>query len=116
MLSIICVALVLCLGHATGGVCVLIWTRLDLWQWLVATWAEFQHGVVYCATDQCGKKTKHVLTLKMVTLKTCLDIACLTFQLPQITAGSFQSHRQQPTTGCFQSLLCLKEGNRPSVR
>jgi len=24
-----------------------------LWQRLVATWAEFQHSVVYYATDQC---------------------------------------------------------------
>jgi len=27
-----------------------------LWQRLVATWAEFQHSVVYYATDQCRKR------------------------------------------------------------
>ena len=56
MLPIICTALVLCLGHATGGACVLIWTCCGLLQWLVATWAEFQHSVVYCAHDQCQKR------------------------------------------------------------
>jgi len=53
---------------------------------------------------------------KVVTLNTCCDIACLTFQLPHITTGSFQSHRWQPTTGFFQSLQRLKERNKPSVR
>jgi len=28
---------------------------LGLQQQLVATWAEFQHSVVYCATEQCRK-------------------------------------------------------------
>ena len=28
----------------------------DMWQQLVATWAEFQHSKVYCATDQCRKR------------------------------------------------------------
>jgi len=56
---------------------------------------------------------KHVLMQKVVTLNTCRDIACLTFQLPHITTGSFQSHRQ-PTTGSLQSLQHLKE-RKPSV-
>jgi len=43
VLPIICIALVLRLGHARGGACVL-------------TWAEFQHSVVYYATDQCRKR------------------------------------------------------------
>ena len=30
---------------------------------------------------------------KAVTLNTCCDVACLTFQLPHIATGSFQSHR-----------------------
>jgi len=51
-----------------------------------------------------------------VTLNTCCDIACLTFQLPHITTGSFQSHRRQTTTGSLQSLQRLKERNKPSVR
>ena len=56
MLPIICIALVLRLGHATGGARVLIWTCWGLRQRLVATWTEFQHSVVYCATDQCRKR------------------------------------------------------------
>ena len=62
------------------------------------------------------KYWKHVLTQKVVTLNTCCDVACLTFQLPRITTSSFQSHRRQPTTGCFQSLQRLKERNKPLVR
>ena len=54
MLPIICIALVLRLGHATGA-------RVDidalrLVSAAVATWAEFQHSVVYYATDQCRKR------------------------------------------------------------
>jgi len=52
----------------------------------------------------------------MVTLNTWCDIACLTFQLPHITTGSFQSHRWQSTTGSFQSFQRLQERNKPSVR
>jgi len=33
------------------------------------------------------KDWKHVLMQKVVTLNTCCDIACLTFQLPHITTG-----------------------------
>ena len=52
MLTVICIAIILRLGHATGGAhewacCGL---RLD------ATWAEFQHSVVYYAIDQCWKR------------------------------------------------------------
>jgi len=60
------------------------------------------------------KDFKHELTQK-VTLNTCCDIACLTFQLPHITTGSFQSHRRQPTTGSFRSFQRLKERKKPSV-
>ena len=38
------------------------------------------------------KDWKHVFMQKAVTLNTCCDIACLTFQLPHITTGSFQSY------------------------
>jgi len=55
MLPIICIALVLRLGHATGGACVLIWTCWGL-QRLFATWAEFQHSMVYYATKRCRKR------------------------------------------------------------
>jgi len=53
------------------------------------------------------KDWKHVL--KVVTLNTCCDIACLIFQLPHITTGFFQNHQPQPTTGSLQSLQRLKE-------
>jgi len=56
VLPIICIALVLRLGHATGGARVLIWTCWGLRQRLVAILAEFQHSVVYYATDQCRKR------------------------------------------------------------
>ena len=56
MLPIICIALVLRPRHATGRAPVLIWTCWGLQQWLVATWAEFQHNVVYYSTDQCRKR------------------------------------------------------------
>jgi len=56
VLPIICIALVLRPGHATGGARVLTWTRCGLRQRLVATWAEFQHSVVYYATGQCRKR------------------------------------------------------------
>ena len=47
------------------------------------------------------KDWKHVglSTQKVVTLNTCCNVACLTFHLPHITSGSFQSHQCQPTTG-----------------
>jgi len=54
-----------------------------------------------------GKKDwKHVSVHEVVTLNTCCDGACPTFQLPHITIGSFQSHQCQPTTGSFQSHQC----------
>ena len=104
------------LGHATGGARVLIWTCWGLRQRLVATWAEFQHSVVYCATEQCRKNWKHELMQVVVTLNTCCDTACLTFQLPHITTGSLQSHWWQPTTGSLESFQRLRERNKPSVR
>jgi len=38
------------------------------------------------------KDWKHVSVQKVVTLNTCCDVACLTFQFSHITTGSFQSH------------------------
>jgi len=58
-----------------------------LQQRLVATWAEFQRSVVIMRLISVEKDWKHVLMQKVVTLNTCCDIACLTFQLPHITAG-----------------------------
>jgi len=81
-----------------------------------------RHGMNF-STDWCTmrlisveKDWKHVLTHKVVTLNTCCDIACLTFQSPHITTGYFQSHRRQPTTGSFWSFQRLKERNKPSDR
>jgi len=81
-----------------------------------------RHGLNF-STDWCTmrlisveKDWKHVLTHKVVTLNTCCDIACLTFQLPHITTGYFQSHRRQPTTGSFWSFQRLKERNKPSEK
>jgi len=54
----ICIAPVLRLGHATGGARVLIRTCWGLRQRLVATWAVFQHSVVYYTKDQCRKRLK----------------------------------------------------------
>ena len=44
------------------------------------------------------KDWKHVLTQKMVVLNTCCDAACLTFQLPHITTGSFRATDDNPFT------------------
>jgi len=60
VLPVICIALVLHLGHTSGGARVLNidmdMLRLAATQRLMATWAEFQHIMVYCATDQCRKR------------------------------------------------------------
>ena len=85
----------------------------ELQKRLVATWAEFQHSMVDDAVDQWRKDWKHVSVQNVVTLNICCDIACLTFHLPYITTGSFQSHHCQPTTGFFQSHQRLEECNIP---
>ena len=51
-----------------------------------------------------AKPTRNILKTrkkhkKVVTLNTSCEVACLTFQLPHITAGSIQSPRWPPTTG-----------------
>ena len=43
------------------------------------------------------KDWKHVFVQKTVTLNICCNVACLTFHLPHITTGSFQSHQMQHT-------------------
>ena len=62
------------------------------WKRIVATWAEFQQSVVDDAVDQWRKDWKHVSVQKVVTLNICCNGACLTFHLPHITTGFFQSH------------------------
>ena len=49
------------------------------------------------------KDWKHVSVQKVVTLNICCNIAWLTFHLPHITTGSFQSHQR------------LEECNIPAV-
>ena len=116
MLAIICIALVLRLWHATGGARVLIWTCWGLRQWLVVTWAEFQHSVVYYATDQCGKRLEACINAEgghsEHLLWDCLP------DIPVVTHHNrfFSEPPWQPSTGSFQSLQCLKERNKPSVR
>ena len=62
MLPIICIALVLCLGHATGGARVMIWMdmlRLEAAACCDMDWISAQRGVgirVYCTTDQCRRR------------------------------------------------------------
>jgi len=51
----------------------------------------------------------------VVTLNTCCDIACLTFQVSLITTGYFLSHQRQVTTGSFQSLQHLKKCKKTFV-
>ena len=110
MLPIICIALVqeehvYWYGHVEACGSGLLWHGLNF-------------STAWCTTrlSSVEKDWKHVLMQKMVILNTCCDIACLTFQLPHTTTGSFQSHRRQPTTGSPQSLQRLKERNKPSVR
>jgi len=62
------------------------------------------------------KDWKHVSVQKVVTLNFWCNVACLTFHLPHITTGSFQSHQCQPTTVFFRSHQRLGECNIPSVR
>jgi len=63
-------------------------------------WISAQRGVL-CNRTVSKKTGRHALMQNVVTLNTCCDTACLTFQLPHITAGSFHSHWRQPTTGSF---------------
>jgi len=47
------------------------------------------------------KDWKHVLMQKVVTLNTCCDIACLTFQLPHVTTGVFRVTEDNPQLALF---------------
>jgi len=106
-LFIICRALVLRLVHATGGAPVLIWTCWGLRQQLVATRAEYQHRLVYYATDQCRKRLEACINVEgghsEHLLWHCLpDIPHTAhhnqfFSEPPTTTGSF--HSEPPTFG-----------------
>ena len=85
MLPIICIALVLHLGHATGG------ARVCYGHVEACGSGLLRHGLIF-STAWCTvrlisieKDWKHVLMQKVVTLNTCCDVACLIF-----TIGSFQ--------------------------
>ena len=62
---------------------------------------NFSTAWCYMRSFRGKKYWKHVSTQKVITLNTCCDAACLVFQLPHITTGSFQSHQH------------LKERNKP---
>jgi len=91
------------------------------WYGRVEAYGLLRHGLnfntVWCTVRLISveKDWKHVLTQEVVTLNTCRDIACLTFQLPHIITGTFQSHRRQTTTGSFRNCQRLKERSEPSV-
>ena len=80
-------------------------------------WHGMNFSTAWCTTwlNSVEKDWKHVI-MQVVTLNTCCDTVCPTFQLPHFTTGSFQSHRRQPTTGSFRISQRLKERNKPSVR
>jgi len=100
LFSAFCIALVLRLGHATGGALkwpILCWCAVKkllttggarvYWYGHVATCGSglLRHGLNF-STAWCTirltsveKDWKHVLTQKVVTLNTCCDTVCLTF-------------------------------------
>ena len=98
VLPIICIALVLCMGHATGGACI----DTDMLQLVAAAccdmgWISAQRGVL-CSVSK--KVWKHVL-MQVVTLNTCCDIPDAThhnrsFSEPPTTTHNWLS--SQPST------------------
>jgi len=77
---------------------------LSLRQWLVTTWAELQHRVVISVK----KDWKHVLMQKVVTLNTCCDTACLTFQSPHITTVLLRVTDDNPQMAVFRAFNISK--------
>ena len=78
----ICTALVLRLGPCTTG-------GADMLRPVAAAccdmgWISAQRGTLWLTSVK--KDWKRVLMQKVVTLNTCCDVACLTFQLPHIKA------------------------------
>ena len=119
MLPIICIAIILRLGHATEGARVLIWTCWGFRQRLVVTWLNFSTALcnVYYATKQCRKRLEACINAEGGHSEHLLW-HCLS-DIPLATDHNqffLQSHRRQPITGSFQSLQRLKDRNKPSVR
>ena len=61
-------------------------------QHLVATWAEFQQIVVDYTVDQWRKRLEAYIRAECGHFEHCCNVVCMTFHLPHITTGSFQSH------------------------
>ena len=85
MLPIICIALVLRLGHATGGARVCYGHVEACGSGLLRHGLNFSTAWCTVRLISIEKDWKHVLMQKVVTLNTCCDVACL-----MITTGSFQ--------------------------
>ena len=91
-------------------VCLPYWIKITY----LLIWAEFQHSVMYYATDQCQKRLEACINAEGGHSEHLLW-HCLS-DIP-ITTSSLQSHWWQPTTLRSSSeLQRLKEGNKPSVR
>jgi len=61
-----------------------------------------------------GKDWKHVSVQKVVSLNTCCDVACLTFQFSHITTGLFRSHQcleERNITFSRMKKLCILQGS-----
>jgi len=115
MLPTICIALLLRLGHATGGARVLICTCWGLRQRLVVTWAEIQHSVVYYVTDQCRKRQQAYIHAEGGHSE-----HLLWHFLSDIPIATHHSRlfSEPPTTHnwLFSELQRLTERNKPSVK
>ena len=113
MLPIICIALVLHLGHSTGGA--------RYWYGHIEAcgsgllWHGLHFSIVRCTVRLISveKDWKHASIQKVVTLNTCCDTACLTLQLPHITTGTFKSHWWQPSA---LTLLVGQQEGHPACR
>jgi len=93
-------------------------TYCGLRQRLVATWAEFQHSMVYYATDQCRKRLEACINAEgghsEHLLCRCLpDIPVATHHNRFFSEPPMTTHN---STGSLESLQRLKERNKPSVR
>jgi len=94
-------------GHATGGARVSSTSpRYERVTDAACCDIGLNFSTAWCTVRliSVGKDWEHATMQKVVTLNTCGDIACLTFQLSHTTTGSFQSHQH------------LKERNQPSGR